>query len=93
VFIFPFIMNTFLIPARIVLGFFLIVDNLPGGLCPRGDDVKEPRFGADAGGAGGWIRAVSRRAGIVQAADADGTGAPFRYQLTVSTEPLVVIRW
>jgi len=28
VFLFPFIMNTFLIPARWVLGFFLLVDNL-----------------------------------------------------------------
>ncbi len=28
IFFFPFIMNTFMIPARIVLGFYLIVDNL-----------------------------------------------------------------
>lgn len=37
IFLFPLIMNTFLIPARLVLGFFLLVDNLlpflitPGG--------------------------------------------------------------
>jgi hypothetical protein len=28
VFLFPFIMNTFLVPARLVLGFFLLIDNL-----------------------------------------------------------------
>lgn len=28
IFLFPFIMNTFLIPARLVLGFYLLVDNL-----------------------------------------------------------------
>ncbi|WP_432823232.1 rhomboid family intramembrane serine protease [Trichloromonas sp.] len=28
VFLFPFIMNTFLVPARLVLGFYLLIDNL-----------------------------------------------------------------
>ncbi len=37
IFLFPFIMNTFLIPARLVLGFFLLVDNLlPFLLTPGG---------------------------------------------------------
>jgi membrane associated rhomboid family serine protease len=36
VFLFPFIMNTFMIPARIVLGFFLLVDNLLPFLLTKG---------------------------------------------------------
>lgn len=36
VFLFPFIMNTFLIPARLVLGFYLLVDNLIPFLITQG---------------------------------------------------------
>jgi len=36
IFLFPFIMNTFLIPARFVLGFYLLVDNLVPFLVTRG---------------------------------------------------------
>jgi len=36
IFLFPFIMNTFLIPARLVLGFYLLVDNLIPFLLTQG---------------------------------------------------------
>ncbi len=37
IFLFPFIMSTFMIPARLVLGFYLLVDNLiPFLLIPKG---------------------------------------------------------
>jgi len=36
VFLFPFIMNTFLMPARLVLGFYLLVDNLLPFLLTQG---------------------------------------------------------
>jgi membrane associated rhomboid family serine protease len=36
IFIFPFIMNTFLVPSRLVLGFYLLVDNLIPFLITRG---------------------------------------------------------
>jgi len=37
IFLFPFIMNTFLIPARLVLGFFLIIDNIIPFLLTTGE--------------------------------------------------------
>jgi len=36
IFLFPFLMNTFLVPARFVLGFFLLVDNLVPFLVTKG---------------------------------------------------------
>lgn len=38
IFLFPFIMNTFLIPARLVLGFYLLADNLLPFLLSRGGE-------------------------------------------------------
>lgn len=63
VFLFPFIMNVLLIPARIVLGFYLIIDNLFPALLGAQSGVA---YGAHIGGfVGGlavaWI--VARRGG------------------------------
>ena len=49
IFLFPFIMDTFMIPARIVLGFYLIVDNLfPFLMTPAGGGGVA--YGAHIGG-------------------------------------------
>ena len=60
IFLFPFIMNTFLIPARLVLGFYLMVDNLLPFLLSRGGE------GGVAHGAhiGGFIAGVAIAWGI-----------------------------
>jgi membrane associated rhomboid family serine protease len=49
VFLFPFIMDTFFIPARLVLGFYLLVDNLIPFLLTRGGGVGVAH-GAHIGG-------------------------------------------
>jgi membrane associated rhomboid family serine protease len=50
VFLFPFIMNTFLIPARFVLGFYLLVDNLIPFLLNGGAAGAGVAHGAHIGG-------------------------------------------
>ncbi len=60
VFLFPFLMNTFLIPARIVLGFYLVVDNLFPFL------FSSPGAGGVAYGAhiGGFVAGMAIAAGL-----------------------------
>lgn len=60
IFLFPFIMNTFLIPARLVLGFYLLADNLLPFLLSRGGE------GGVAHGAhiGGFVAGVAIAWGI-----------------------------
>ncbi len=50
VFLFPFIMNTFLVPARLVLGFYLLVDNLLPFLLNGGGSGGGVAHGAHIGG-------------------------------------------
>ena len=50
VFLFPFIMNTFLVPARLVLGFYLLVDNLLPFLLTKGGGGSGVAHGAHIGG-------------------------------------------
>ncbi|NIQ98093.1 MAG: rhomboid family intramembrane serine protease, partial [Desulfuromonadales bacterium] len=49
IFLFPFIMNTFLIPARLVLGFYLVIDNILPFLV-RGGTGSGVAHGAHIGG-------------------------------------------
>lgn len=60
VFLFPFIMNTFMVPARLVLGFYLVVDNLLPFLLMRGGG------GGVAHGAhlGGFLAGVAAAWGV-----------------------------
>lgn len=62
VFFFPFIMNTFLIPARIVLGFYLVIDNLFPFILGSASSVA---YGAHIGGflAGLVVAGMGERAG------------------------------
>ncbi len=50
VFLFPFIMNTFLVPARLVLGFYLLIDNLLPFLLNGGGSGGGVAHGAHIGG-------------------------------------------
>ncbi|PLX86326.1 MAG: hypothetical protein C0617_01755 [Desulfuromonas sp.] len=50
VFLFPFIMTTFSIPARFVLGFYLVVDNLLPFLASGGGAMSGVAHGAHIGG-------------------------------------------
>jgi membrane associated rhomboid family serine protease len=50
VFLFPFIMNVFLVPARIVLAIFLIIDNLFPALLSSGAGGGGVAYGAHIGG-------------------------------------------
>ncbi|MEJ2199393.1 MAG: rhomboid family intramembrane serine protease [Desulfuromonadaceae bacterium] len=50
VFLFPFIMTTFLVPARLVLGFFLLLDNLLPFLLSGGGTGGGVAHGAHIGG-------------------------------------------
>jgi len=63
VFLFPFILDVFLLPARLVLGFYLIVDNLLPVFLSRGDSPVA--YGAHIGGfiAGLAVAWVGERAG------------------------------
>jgi membrane associated rhomboid family serine protease len=47
---FPFLMNVYLVPARLVLGMFLIVDNLLPFLITRGMESGGVAYGAHVGG-------------------------------------------
>jgi membrane associated rhomboid family serine protease len=62
VFLFPFLMNTFLVPARLVLGFYLLIDNLLPFLLTRADGAGVAH-GAHIGGflAGMGLAAVGER--------------------------------
>ena len=62
---FPFLMNVFLVPARLVLGMFLIVDNVLPFILTRGGDGGGVAYGAHIGGfMAGFIAswAMDRRA-------------------------------
>jgi len=63
IFLFPFIMNVFLVPARIVLGFYLVIDNLfPALLGAQSNVAHGAHIGGFVGGlALAWI--VERRGG------------------------------
>ncbi len=50
VFLFPFIMNTFMVPARLVLGFYLVIDNLLPFLLTGGGGGGGVAHGAHIGG-------------------------------------------
>ncbi|MDY6847700.1 MAG: rhomboid family intramembrane serine protease [Thermodesulfobacteriota bacterium] len=50
IFLFPFIMNTFLVPARLVLGFYLVIDNLLPFLLTGGGGGSGVAHGAHIGG-------------------------------------------
>ncbi|MCA9552876.1 MAG: rhomboid family intramembrane serine protease [Myxococcales bacterium] len=50
VFLFPFIMNVFLVPARIVLAVFLVIDNLFPALLSSGSGGGGVAYGAHIGG-------------------------------------------
>lgn len=55
VFLFPFIMNTFLVPARLVLGFYLLIDNLLPFLLNGGAGGGGVAHGAHIGGFGAGL--------------------------------------
>ena len=64
IFLFPFIMNVFLVPARVVLGFYLVIDNLfPALLGAQSGVAHGAHIGGFVGGlAVAWI--VERRGGL-----------------------------
>ena len=60
VFLFPFLMDVILVPARLLLGFYLVVDNLLPFLITRGTGLGGVAYGAHIGGfvaalAAGWL--------------------------------------
>lgn len=83
--IFPFFMNVVFLPARLVLGFYLIIDNILPFLITYGSDGTGVAFGAHIGGflaglaAAVWFdrrdferlpRSLARKAEVAGAADA-----------------------
>ncbi|MBN2645547.1 MAG: rhomboid family intramembrane serine protease [Desulfuromonadaceae bacterium] len=84
VFLFPFIMQSFFLPARWVLGFYLVVDNLLPFLFTGGASsgvAHGAHIGGFAAGCGlAW--AVDRLPGLRQ------TAKPFRERFSEQTRPL-----
>lgn len=82
VFLFPFLMNTVLVPARWVLGFYLLVDNLIP-LLVNGGGGSGVAHGAHLGGflAGGALAlGVDRLSGLF------GSGRSFSFEEEVATD-------
>ncbi len=81
VFLFPFIMNVFQVPARLVLGIYLVLDNLLPFLFTRGSQGGGVAHGAHIGGfvAGLAIAWMFDRRGL--------NTAPREYRTTRAPEP------